>query len=123
MEPLLGYLQLAEKLSTRPELADGWNFGPEYQDSRSVEWIANSICQLWGDAASWQCDEQSHPHEAGILRLDCSKSRSLLGWQPRLDLGGALTLTTDWYRACQAQEDMRSYTLRQLDAYRKMEIV
>ena len=121
LEPLSGYLQLAEQLSTHTDFSGGWNFGPDTIDAKPVEWIANYIRKLWGDGASWQYDAQHHPHEAGILHLDCSKARTLLGWAPKLHIADALELTTLWYKAHADGEDMHAYTLQQLNNYHTKE--
>src|SRR5450759_4295801 len=71
LEPLSGYLMLAERLySAGPSFAEGWNFGPEDSDSKSVEWITNKICQFWGNEASYELDKNPQPHESSYLKLD-----------------------------------------------------
>lgn len=76
LEPLSGYLTLAEKLYTEgPVHAEGWNFGPYDTDAKPVEWIVERMTQEWGAGASWTLDGQDHPHEATYLKLDCSKAR------------------------------------------------
>jgi CDP-glucose 4,6-dehydratase len=73
LEPLSGYLSLAEKLfSQGSKYAEGWNFGPDEDDAQNVEWITKTICKLWGDGASYSIDTNPHPHEANYLKLDCS---------------------------------------------------
>ncbi|HXI13998.1 MAG TPA: CDP-glucose 4,6-dehydratase [Thermoanaerobaculia bacterium] len=99
LEPLSGYVLLAEKLWEGGEdYTGGWNFGPSDADARPVDWIVERLRTIWGDGASWKLDGKQHPHEAHLLKLDISKARSLLRWRPRLELGTALEWTAVWYR-------------------------
>jgi CDP-glucose 4,6-dehydratase len=120
MEPLSGYLLLAQKLCERPaEFSEGWNFGPAEDDARSVEWIADHMVKLWGLGAAWQATEgsQAQAHEANYLKLDCSKARGQLGWTPRTDLAMALEWTVEWYRHMQAGGDVRQICLDQVNRF------
>jgi CDP-glucose 4,6-dehydratase len=118
LEPLRGYLILAEKLLTEGTAhAEGWNFGPYSDDARPVEWIVERLAAKWGNGASWQFDSGSHPHEANYLKLDVSKAEHLLGWRPALRLEGALDLIVDWARARQSGSDLRAFTQTQIEGY------
>lgn len=118
LEPLSAYLLLAQNLYASPDRFVGaWNFGPEDVDARRVEWIADRLVGLWGAGASWHRDSSAHPHEAGILKLDCSKAHALLGWRPRLRLETALDWIVKWHRAQQDGQDMREATLDQINQY------
>jgi CDP-glucose 4,6-dehydratase len=118
LEPLGGYLLLAEKLATQGKgWAQGWNFGPAESDARPVAWIADRLVQAWGSDARWQTDDQVHPHEAHWLKLDCSKARQQLGWQPRWNLGQALERIVSWHQAYLARRDMLDVCLEQIDEY------
>ncbi len=100
LEPLSGYLRLAEKLyQGGPRYAQSWNFGPSDTDARPVGWIVEQMALLWGDGVGFTQDARRHPHEAGWLKLDCSKARILLEWTPRLNLKEAIAWTVDWYKA------------------------
>jgi CDP-glucose 4,6-dehydratase len=100
LEPLSGYLRLAEKLyQDGSRYAQSWNFGPSDTDARPVGWIVEQMALLWGDGAGFTRDARRHPHEAGWLKLDCSKARALLEWAPRLNLKEAIAWTVDWYKA------------------------
>ena len=114
LNPLSGYLRLAESLWESDELADGWNFGPEERDARPVNWIIERLSELWGEPIPWTHDGGSHPYETMYLRLDSSKARVRLGWTPRWDLDQALGSIVSWYKALQAGEDMHELSLRQI---------
>lgn len=115
LEPLSGYLVLAEKLySEGPRYAEAWNFGPSDADARPVQAIVEHLTSQWGDGAKWVLDGEVHPHEATFLKLDCSKARSRLGWQPRWNLERALDEIVAWYKAAARAENMRTVTLEQI---------
>jgi CDP-glucose 4,6-dehydratase len=119
MEPLHGYITLAEHLlSANPApYATAYNFGPNDDDAKPVGWIVSKMTEFWGDGASWVLDEDEHVHEAGYLKLDASKATADLGWTPRLHLDNALELLVQWYRAWQSGADMHAFTLAQIAAY------
>ncbi|AUT70302.1 CDP-glucose 4,6-dehydratase [Paraburkholderia hospita] len=118
LEPLAGYLLLAERLFVDGPRFDGaWNFGPFDSDARPVEFIVDEMVRHWGDGANWTLDTDLHPHEATYLKLDCSKARTRLGWQPRWNLSLALEHIVSWYKAEARAEDMRAYSLSQIDRF------
>ena len=118
MEPLRGYLTLAEQLFEHgPSFGEGWNFGPNDEDAKPVGWIVEQMAALWGADAQWQVDAGEHPHEAHYLKLDISKARSRLDWHPALRLKDALALIIDWSKQREAGANMRQITLAQLQAY------
>ena len=118
LEPLSGYLLLAERLYAEgPAYAEGWNFGPNDEDAKPVQWIVDHLTQQWGEGASWKFDEGYHPHEAHYLKLDCSKAKMRLHWQPLWHLAHTLEMIVAWQRAWLAKEDMRSFTLRHIAQY------
>lgn len=121
LEPLRGYLSLAEKLYEQgPRFAEGWNFGPNDEDARPVSWIADTLCSLWGQGAAWQRDGGNHPHEASYLKLDISKARSRLHWHPAMGLRQALELIVGWSQASNAGQDMRHVSLTQIKNYQAL---
>ena len=118
LEPLGGYLLLAEKLfSEGASYAESWNFGPKDVDARPVEWLARKLCEVWGNGATFEIQPISQPHEANYLKLDCSKAATRLGWQPRWDLRQGLEHVVEWTKAYQAGADMRQVSLRQIQTY------
>ena len=118
IEPLGGYLHLAERLLTDGRaVAEGWNFGPEDHDARPVRWIVERLARLWGPQARWVLEDHAQPHEAHYLKLDISKASQGLGWRPRWNLAQALEHTLDWHRAWRSGQDMRGVCLRQIDQH------
>jgi CDP-glucose 4,6-dehydratase len=118
LEPLRGYLMLAERLASDGEtVASGWNFGPAADDARPVSWIADRLARIWGGTATWTSDSKAHLPEAAVLRLDASKAAECLGWRPALSLELALDWTAEWYRGWQRGEDLGQLTRSQIARY------
>jgi CDP-glucose 4,6-dehydratase len=119
LEPLHGYLSLAEKLmsSDAGQYATAYNFGPADDDARPVSWIAERMTRAWGDGASWHLDEDLDVHEAGYLKLDASCAHADLAWTPQLHLTDALDWLVRWHKAHESGRDMHSYTLDQISQY------
>jgi CDP-glucose 4,6-dehydratase len=118
LEPLSGYLSLTEHLYTDGQaFAEGWNFGPDNDDARPVQWIVEHMANSWGNGASWQLDGGAHPHEANYLKLDISKAKARLGWQPSWPLATALPHITSWHQAWLANDDMKKLCLAQIQKY------
>ncbi len=118
LEPLAGYLTLAQKLyESGADYSEGWNFGPRDEDARPVSWIADRLTQSWGEGAEWKLDGAHHPHEAHYLKLDCSKARARLEWQPRWSLEKALDAIIAWHRASRDGRDMHAFTRQQIASY------
>ena len=118
LEPLSGYLLLAQKLyEDGIAFAEGWNFGPHDEDAQPVQWIVENLTKLWGDGAKWQLDHAQHLHEAHYLKLDCSKAKMRLDWQPRWSLVRTLEMIVEWQHAYLSQQDMHSVTLAQINKY------
>lgn len=118
LEPLSGYLTLAEKLfSEGPKYGEGWNFGPDDFNSKNVEWIINSICHIWGEGASYSIDGNPHPHEANYLKLDCSKVLAELNWFPRWNIQTTIETIVYWNKAFLKGENIRNITEEQIEKY------
>jgi CDP-glucose 4,6-dehydratase len=111
LDPLAGYLLLAERLAESGEWAAAWNFGPA--DARPVSWVVERV------RAHWPLDVRVEPPgdavEAPALRLDASAARERLGWAPRMDLAAALDATVFWHDRVRASGDARAVTLRQIE--------
>lgn len=117
LEPLSGYLVLAQALWTDPTAAEAWNFGPRDEDARPVQWIVEHMCAAWGRGARWTRDESVQPHEARYLKLDISKAQSQLRWHPRWTLAEALKRIVDWHRAWLSGADMHAYCHTELERF------
>lgn len=101
IEPLSGYLMLAERLAgDGPAWARAWNFGPSADQFYRVAEVVDRSAAAWGPEARWRADPPaSAPHEATLLTLDSTMAVEKLGWRQALDLDRALALTVDWYRS------------------------
>lgn len=120
LEPLSGYLVLAESLYEKGEqFAEAWNFGPSEQGCKPVNWILDKMVEYWGDGAKWELDKNNNPHEAGFLKLDCSKANSKLNWKPKWNLEHTLDLIANWHQGWKAGENMKNVCLREIKSYSK----
>lgn len=118
LEPLSGYLLLAEKLYIHgTQYAEGWNFGPSDNDAKPVSWIVDKICDIWGEKSHYRIDGGLNPHEAHYLKLDCSKAKSHLSWGPRWELEKTLKSIVSWTHKYREGADMRLVCLEQIDDY------
>lgn len=117
LEPVSGYLRLAEMLSSEPGLdyATSWNFGP-IDDPLPVGRVVDMLSNISG-GKKYLLDENLNPHEAQSLMLDSAKARRSLNWRPKLDLNQALTMTFDWYQSAMSENDMMSFTSNQILNY------
>lgn len=121
LDPLHGYMMLAQELLGQPaRFASSYNFGPGDEDVWPVERIATEMVRMWGNGASWIRDAIPGVHEDHVLRLDASKARAQLGWQPRLKIKAAIEWTTAWYRAWNQGDDMADFTGKQILEYEQL---
>ena len=118
LEPLGGYLLLAEKLYTEgARFAEAWNFGPPEEDAKPVEWIVQRLCEKWEGSMGYKIERGENVHEASYLKLDCSKARSQLGWKPKWRLETAIDKTLEWMKAYLEGKSMDHTCLKQLEEY------
>ncbi len=117
LNPLSGYLLLAERLHAGEPVDAGWNFGPDPEDVQSVQWLVEHLTGRWPDALDWVYDAGPHPHEAQYLALDSTKAREELGWRPLLPLAGALDAIVEWHLALRDGADPKAATLSQIAAF------
>ena len=123
LDALSGYLLVGQRLlDGEDSAADAWNFGPADVDTRPVAWVADELLRLWG-TEGWDSPDLAQPHEANILKLDCSKARSLLDWAPRLTLERALRLVADWHKAVADGDDARALSIRQIQEFETLQAV
>jgi len=120
LEPLSGYLVLAQELFINgDEFAEGWNFGPKDEECKPVSWILDRMVEIWGGNASWSLDKENNPHEAGFLKLDCSKAASRLKWKPKWDLQFTLKSIVDWHQIYSNGGDIKKQCLKEINTYSK----
>jgi CDP-glucose 4,6-dehydratase len=119
LEPLQGYLLLCEKLYNEGALfSESFNFGPDEKDAKNVEWIAEHLIKHWGDGADYEITSNaSQLHEAHFLKLDCTKAKTKLGWQPLWQINEALERICAWHKAHLNGEDMHSYSLKDIKTH------
>lgn len=120
LDPLCGYLLLAERLTESPAAyAEGWNFGPVEEDAQPVGRIADHVVRSWGDTARWEKVNAGEFHEANYLKVDASKARARLGWSQGLRLDAGLEWAVNWYKKFLAGESALTLTETQIDQYNK----
>lgn len=118
LEPLYGYLLLAERLHQNgPEFIGPWNFGPHNDSAKSVKWLLEQLTKMWGNNASWALNQNREPHEAQYLKLDSSKAKAKLSWCPQWDLQTALRKTVECYGAYYNNKDVLKIILKQIGDY------
>ena len=117
LEPLAGYLELIEKLYRDPsEYSSGWNFGPNEEDIKSVEWITNYMCNQFPNS-KWQIDDSNQLHEAQLLQLDISKAKSYLNWKPKWTIETSLKKIINWHNHWLSGYDMHRACLDDINEY------
>lgn len=120
LEPLSGYLVLAQHLfEYGSSFAEGWNFGPKDEDCKPVSWILDKMVENWGNGARWVLDKNNNPHEAGYLKLDCSKAALQLNWYPKWNLEDTLKSIIKWHQNYIAQENIQEQCLLEIALYQK----
>jgi CDP-glucose 4,6-dehydratase len=118
LEPLSGYLVLAQQLYTENNnVAEGWNFGPKDEDCKPVSWILDKMVAMWGKGASWELDINNNPHEAGYLKLDCSKAAMRLNWHPKWNLEDTLESIINWHQHYTTGESVQEQCLLEIAKY------
>lgn len=117
LNPLSGYLMLAQALWGSREHAQAWNFGPDEGDARPVRWMIDRLGEEWGEPIAWRKEDGETPHEAQYLKLDSSKAKARLGWSPTWALDDALTSIAAWYKTERSGGDLRRHALDQIGAF------
>ena len=117
LEPLYGYMLIAENLFEKGEsFSEAWNFGPRDEDSKSVKWIIDKLCELTM-SDNWKIDDSNQPHEAVQLKLDSTKAMSRLDWSPRWNIKTALDKTFEWHQSWKNGDNMEKVTNTQISTY------
>ncbi len=97
LEPVIAYLMIAQRQYEDSDLAGWYNVGPNDCDCVTTGDLVEMFCRAWGDRMTWEnCAEANAPHEAGFLKLDCSKLKSSFDWQPRWNIQDAVERTVEW---------------------------
>jgi CDP-glucose 4,6-dehydratase len=118
LEPLSGYLVLAQHLyNDGAAFAQAWNFGPRDEDCKPVSWILDKMVNKWGDGASWKLDQNNNPHEAGFLKLDCSKAALKLNWSPKWNLEHTLDTIINWQQNWISGVNVKQQCLQEIANY------
>jgi len=117
LEPLAGYLMLAEKLCTDNAYSRAWNFGPGEEACLRTGELADQLAKIWGENASWHAAPTFFPHEAETLQLDSTLARKKLDWHGRWSLTAGLSATIFWHKSWLTATNMREYTLKQIEQY------
>jgi CDP-glucose 4,6-dehydratase len=113
---LRGYLLLAQKQYANKSLEGAYNFGPNDESCVTNGTLADFFCTAWGESASWLAESDGGPHEANFLKLDCSRSKSILGWKPEWDIKTAIEKVVEFAKAGSDDERL-SFMKRQIREY------
>jgi CDP-glucose 4,6-dehydratase len=121
LEPIHAYLTLVERqFNDKKGMYSGsWNFGPTDDDAKPVNWIIDELIKLWGDG-SWECPDNNEPHEAGYLKLDCSKAKAQLNLSPSWSLSEALCRIVDWHKAYLSGANVKEISLAQIADFKRV---
>jgi CDP-glucose 4,6-dehydratase len=118
LEPLGGYLLLAELLFTKGiAFTDGWNFGPEDSDCVPVETLVKKLCDLWGENSKYEIVNNNSPHEANFLKLDCSKAKRKMLWNCRWNLDDTLKSIVTWSKGYENGQDVQLLCIEQINKW------
>ena len=119
LEPLSGYINLAEKLWNEDDYSSAWNFGPKSKDEKNVKWVVNYFLKKFQLENKWSMDEGVNPHEAFCLKLDSNKAKKLLDWEPKWNIETAIDCTFDWYQNSFSTKNMREFSLNQINKFQE----
>ncbi len=119
LEPLSGYLELSKKLILDSSKYSGaWNFGPFHKDARSVSEVIDFLASKKKNL-KYFLNQSNNLHEAKILKLDSTKAREILGWEPKWSLEDALLKTLEWNDAFLKKDNMRVFSIKQIENFLK----
>ncbi|AXY09061.1 CDP-glucose 4,6-dehydratase [Bacillus anthracis] len=120
LDPLHGYILLAEKLWTDAEYAEAWNFGPLNEPNRTVHDVIQSVIKLWNKPLTILSPSANTPYESPVLTLNSTKAVNKLSWTPKLSTDNAIAWTVDWYKKYASGENIESFTRQQIDAFKNL---
>lgn len=117
LEPLMAYLMIAQRQYEDGKYAGWYNVGPDECDCVTTGALVDIFCEKWGVGAKWENRWDGGPHEANFLKLDCSKIKSIFGWQPGWHIAEAIEKTCEWTRVWLAGGDIPSVMDVQIKEY------
>lgn len=118
LEPVCAYLEISRLNFLNEVASESFNVGPNEESEKNVGWIASEFHKAWNQDFKWQQDLNSNPHEAIFLKLDNSKIKSMVGWQPKLSIKQVVEMTALWYKAYdQNNKNLSAITFEQIDFY------
>lgn len=117
LEPICAYVLVAIRQLESPEIASNYNVGPDYSDCVSTGDLVDLFCSFWPGAKRENRAETNAPHEAGLLKLDCSKIKKELEWKPRWNISSAVEKTVVWSRAYLNEENIKDIMVHQIKEY------
>lgn len=118
LEPLFIYLDIVMRQAENREKFEGYfNVGPDDSDCVNAKTLVESFKRAWGEGFDFKIQSDDGPHEAGFLKLNCDKLKAVYGWEPGLDVHGAIDLSVEWYKAWNNGEDMNTVTEKQIKYY------
>ncbi|HDR7901449.1 MULTISPECIES: CDP-glucose 4,6-dehydratase [Bacillus cereus group] len=120
LDPLHGYILLAEKLWNDAKYAEAWNFGPMNEHNRTVHDVIESVIKLWNNPLTIISSSTNTPYESPVLTLDSTKAVNKLGWTPKLSTDDSIAWTVDWYKKYASGENIESFTRQQIDAFKNL---
>ena len=117
LEPVMAYLMIAAKQYDDPSCSGYYNVGPDDKDCYQTGALVDAFIRIWGDGLKRVDRPDGGPHEAGFLKLDCTKLKSIFGWMPKWDLETAIEKVVEWTRVYQAGGDLRGCMEEQIKEY------
>jgi CDP-glucose 4,6-dehydratase len=110
---------LAESLCKFPkEFSEGWNFGPNQKDAKTVLNVIDAFCKSWGNNTGYEIKKDLNaPHEANYLKLDSSKAKKKLLWKPRWNSETAVKKVVEWYKVYLGKGNLSEITSKQIEEY------
>lgn len=117
LEPLAVYLTIAMKQYEDRKFQGYYNVGPDDKDCITTGDLVDMFCRIWGPGARWLNQHDGGPHEAGFLKLDCSKIKTVFGWRPRYGVEEAVQKTVEWSKAYLNGENMLEVMDRQIGEF------
>lgn len=120
LEPLFAYLMISQSQYLDKKYANNYNIGPDECDCITTGELASLFCKEWGNGLNWQSKASDGPHEADILKLDCSRLKSTFGWKSRWNIEKAVEKTVEWSKAYLNHNDISRCMDQQIMEYLKV---